>query len=479
MGTRLTGTFAVLAALLHLVSPAAADPAPESLRHAGRWITDDRGRVMILHGFNVVAKSPPYTAESIGFGADDAAFLAGEGFNTVRLGVSYAGVEPTPGQYDEQYLAVVRSTVRMLGQHGIYVLLDFHQDMYNERFGGHGFPDWAVYDDGLAHEPDYGHPANYFVMPGLQRAFQSFWFNRAGPGSVGLQDRFAAAWRRVAEHVGDEPNLVGYDLLNEPWPPGTRWTACLGRACEFDSGLLTDFVRRVTVAIRTVDLDTLVWYEPNQLFNVGAPTSHGGAADPNAGFTYHHYCSASTCDRQVSANAAAQSDKTGDALLMSEFGATDDPQALRRVAHEADRNMTSWQNWTYYNAQSRGRPVIPRTKSIIIDPLLPPTPDNVVQNKLNALARPYPRLIAGTPESFGFDYATDTFELSYSTTAPGAEKLPRGTKTEVIVPSRQYPRGFEVHADGARVVGSPDPAIVRLLAEEGVERVTVRIVPAG
>jgi endoglycosylceramidase len=180
----------------------------------------------------------------------------------------------------------------------------------------------------------------------------------------------------------------------------------------------------------------------------------------------------------VSANAAAQSEKTGDALLMSEFGATDDPQALRRVAHEADRTMTSWQNWTYYNAQSRGRPVIPRTKSIVIDPLLPPTPDNVNQNKLNALARPYPRLIAGTPESFGFDYGTDTFELSYSTSSPGPDPLPRGMKTEVFVPSRHYPNGYEVHAEGAKVVGSSDPAIVRLLAKQGVERVTVRIVPA-
>ena len=146
---------------------------------------------MILHGFNVVAKSPPYTAESIGFGADDAAFLAGEGFNTVRLGVSYAGVEPTPGLYDEQYLEEVRSTVRMLGEHGIYALLDFHQDMYNERYSAAtASPIGPFYDDGLAHEPDFGHPTNYFVMPGLQRAFESFWHNRAGPGSVGLQDRY-------------------------------------------------------------------------------------------------------------------------------------------------------------------------------------------------------------------------------------------------------------------------------------------------
>jgi len=35
----------------------------------------------------------------------------------------------------------------MLARHGIAVLLDFHQDMYNEKYAGEGFPDWAVIDD--------------------------------------------------------------------------------------------------------------------------------------------------------------------------------------------------------------------------------------------------------------------------------------------------------------------------------------------
>jgi endoglycosylceramidase len=468
----------VVGVLLMLSAPAAADPAPADLGHAGRWITDDRGRVVILHGFNVVPKSAPYTAESIGFGDDDAAFLASEGFNTVRLGVSYAGVMPVPGQIDESYLEEVGATVDMLGAHGIFVLLDLHQDMFNERYRGHGFPDWSVIDDDLPREPDFGFPVNYFLMPALQRAFENFWANRAGPGDVGIQDRFAGAWRGVAERMRGKSNLLGYDLLNEPWP-GSVWTSCLGRACAFDSGALTEFGRHVTAAIREVDPHSLVWYEPNQLFNIGAPTGHGGIADPRAGFTYHSYCGESSCDRKVSANAAAQSDRTGDALVMSEFGSTDDVQVLRRVSREADRAMVSWQNWTYYNAQSLGRPVIPRDKSIVIDPLLPPTPDNVRQNKLNALARPYPRLIAGTPESFGFDYDTDTFELVYSTDPPGAKRLPPGIKTEVFVPHRQYPDGYRVEVDGAEVVGSSDPAIVRLLARPGVERVTVRIVPAG
>ena len=64
------------------------------LGHAGRWITDDQGRVVVLHGLNMVYKRPPYAPDAIGFGDDDAAFLAREGFNAVRVGVIYKAVEP-------------------------------------------------------------------------------------------------------------------------------------------------------------------------------------------------------------------------------------------------------------------------------------------------------------------------------------------------------------------------------------------------
>jgi endoglycosylceramidase len=469
----------IAAVVLFLVSStgAAADPAAGKLGHAGRWLTDSHGRVALLHGFNLVAKSAPYTPASVGFGDDDAAFLESEAFNTVRLGVIYSAVEPEPGRYDDQYLDSVAQTVQTLGEHGIYALLDFHQDMYTERYSGQGFPDWAALDDGLPNTPDLGHPTNYFAMPGLNRAFESFWANRLGPGDVGLQDRYAAAWRHVAERFADVPTVLGYDLLNEPWP-GPAWTGCLGTACVFDSGPLTQFTRRMTSAIREVDPSTLVWYEPSLLFNVGSPSGHGGAADPNAGFGYHAYCGGESCDVRVSANAEAVSRRTGDALLMSEFGATDNTDALRRIVAEADRTMVSWQNWTYYNAQSGGEPVIRRSKSIIINPLKPPTPNNVRQPKLDALARPYPRLIAGTPERFAFDPQTRRFELAYDATPAGNGHLPPGLKTEVFLPARQYPNGYDVQLDGAKVVGS-DPSTLRLLAKPKAGHVSLVVTPRG
>ena len=156
-----------LGALLAFAPGAAAGPVLP-LSHKGRWLTDAAGRVVNLHGINMVYKRPPYAPDAAGFGDDDAAFLAAQGFNAVRVGLIYKAVEPQPGVYDDAYLDRIRATVDTLAAHGIVALLDFHQDMYNERFQGEGWPDWAVMDDGLPAQPASGFPNNYLLMPALQ-----------------------------------------------------------------------------------------------------------------------------------------------------------------------------------------------------------------------------------------------------------------------------------------------------------------------
>ena len=32
-----------------------------------------------------------------------------------------------------------------------------------------------------------------------------------------IQDQFAKFWGKVAEHFSDNPYVLGYELLNEPW----------------------------------------------------------------------------------------------------------------------------------------------------------------------------------------------------------------------------------------------------------------------
>ena len=89
------------------------------------------------------------------------------------------------------------------------------------------------------------------------------------------------------------------------------------------------------------------------------------------------------------------------------------------------------------------------------------------------LARPYPRAVAGTPQSFGFDPATKRFDLVYSTRAPDGhelgERLPRGELTEVFLPQIQYPDGYSVEVSGATGrLASPTSACSKL--ERRVER---------
>jgi endoglycosylceramidase len=204
--------------LLASATTAAAQPQPP-LAHEGRWFTDAGGRVVILHGVNMVYKVGSYRPADTGFGRDDARWLRRHGFNTVRLGIIYKGLEPKPPsqagelRYRRGYVRGLARTETQLAKQRIFTLLDFHQDLYNERFQGEGWPDWQVLDDGVPSEPQAGFPGNYLVNEGLQRAFDNFWANAPVEGR-GLQDLYAAAWRRIAAKISKRPYDAGYDLLN-------------------------------------------------------------------------------------------------------------------------------------------------------------------------------------------------------------------------------------------------------------------------
>ena len=493
MARALVRTLAVAVTVLAAATTPAGAGIRTPLGHAGRWLTDDDGRVTILHGINMVYKRPPYAPDAIGFGDDDAAFLASEGYNTVRLGVIYKAVEPQPGVYDDAYLRRIENTVNTLGKHGIVSLLDFHQDLYNERFQGEGWPDWAVQDDGLPNQPQNGFPANYLTMPALQRAFDHFWANDPGPDGVGLQDHYAAAWRHVADRFKDNDHVLGYDLLNEPWP-GSTWQQCAQPAgCpEFDQ-MLGDFTKRMLTAIRTVDPDTLVWYEPQVLFNNGSDTNLPNFGDDNAGMSFHDYCLASneggagysdacrTSDDLVMSNADKRSTNTGDALLLTEFGATDDRDSLLGPLQLADQHMLSWQEWHYCGCDDPTTTGSGDTQAIVLDPAKPPTGDNLKTSTLDVLTRPYPQAVAGVPLQWSFDPDAKKFFLAFDPTkrADAGGSFGRGTRTEIAVPKRAYPDGYAADVRGGSIVSSAGSPVLRVTTCSGADHVEVTVVPSG
>ena len=465
-------------AVLALAFPAHAPAAPvPPLDHAGRWITDANGRVVILHGWNMVYKVGSYRPEDAGFGDDDAQFLADNGFNTVRLGVIYKGLERAPrGVYEDAYLDSIARTESILAGHGIFTLLDFHQDLYNERFQGEGFPDWAVVGDAatLPAEPRQGFPANYLVMPALNRAFDHFWLNDLAADGRTLQDAYAAAWRHVAGRFGDNPHVLGYNLFNEPWP-GSQYPSCTSTAgCPvFDQQFLEPFSNRVIDAIRQADPDTLAWYEPLLTFDFGADTSHGDTGDAHAGFAFNMYCLAELGGAVADLGPATGPEcDTGYGLTLDNA----EQQSSRDRRRAADDGVRGDQRPRDHQAGGRARRrADDLLAAVALLRLRRPNHDgpghSVAGRRCRRAAdggkcqrcrswrvssRPYPQAVAGTPQSYGFDDETKEFHLDYSTArADGSGNFPAGSRTEVFVPRAPLPGRLRRRRPGAEVVSAP------------------------
>ena len=473
------------ALVLIAVAPSARAAAPtEPLGHHGRWITDADGRVLIMHGAAVTPdgfEKPFETAEEAGFARADAELLAAHGFNVVRLGAFHGAYEREPGVFHEGYMDSFERTQRLLADAGIFTVFDFHQDMLNGRYQGRGFADWFLVDDGIPSQPQAGFPGNYFLNPALNRAYDNLWANVAAPDGVGLQDHFAEAWRRVAARFASAPLMLGYDLLNEPWP-GSRWPSCANtEGCPpggFDQTSLTEFSNRVIRSVRAGDPHRIAFYEPNLQFDVGAKTGHGKADDPNVGMSFHNYClgaapglphapdPAEICkdqgERRVFENAEEHSKATGATLLMTEFGDVHDPLIHRRVTDLADEYMVGWTVWGWFRAAGQ----------IKKDPAKPPTPDNLHEEVLAAVVRPYTRLVAGTPELLRYERDTKRFEARFTTRLPDGRRAGQ-MLSELFVPALHYGRGYRVALAGGELVGGLGTQLLELRACRGAAAVTV------
>ncbi|HJQ44256.1 MAG TPA: cellulase family glycosylhydrolase [Jatrophihabitantaceae bacterium] len=464
--------------------PAGLTALPVS--HVGPWLVDGQRRAVILHGLNQVYKIAPYTPSSGGFGEDDATFLQQNGFNAMRIGVIWAAVEPAPGVYDDAYLNSVAQTVDMLGAHGIVSLLDFHQDLYNEKFQGEGAPAWAVHDIGLPNPP-LGFPWNYFGNPAENHAWDAFWVNAKASDGIGYQDHYAAAWRHVAQRFGADPNVYGYDLMNEPWP-GTLYAQCLAPlvGCPLFDTTLTKFYRKVVTAIRSVDSTTITWVAPNVLNAEIDATAVGKIDDANVGWSFHDYCGPQeiglgsdlcpTLDLLTMGYNVKFAQSRSWPAMLTEFGATRDTANLTEVVQLADKLQIGWLEWAYTGGDITSQDS--SGQALVLDPSQPPTGANVVESTLKSIAEPYPQVVAGTPTAWSFK--NGVFTLTYSTKKIGSllSHFAAGSETDISVPAVQFPSGYAVSVTGATVVSAPNATLLRVLSKSGASTITVTVAPA-
>lgn len=198
------------------------DPGPSAA------IVDGHGRQVQLRGTNLNHLADyfqPYAQlpTTLPVTDDDWDSLVARGYNTIRLVTTWSAWQPERGRIDEAYAAQVREAVRTANEHGLYVVIDMHQDAWSKHVftpadevcppgtspqkGWDGAPAWATITDGA---PTCS-PAGRENSPAVRAAWDSFYADRDG-----IRTELAALWGRIAAEYAHVPGVAGYDLLNEP-----------------------------------------------------------------------------------------------------------------------------------------------------------------------------------------------------------------------------------------------------------------------
>ena len=293
-GLLAAGIVALLFALAWIASGAMASGTTSTgpLTPDGRVFRDPEGRVVVMHGLMGVWKQPPYypagaddpnNPQIPSFTEADADIMRSWGLDTMRLAWFWQGLEPTEGSFDTAYRDGMLAVEDKLAERGIYTILDSHQDQYNKLFGDKpGFPNWTADYDGLPIAPDPSDPGYIawkfplgYVQPSTQRAFGHLYAD-----DNGVWADYGEAWKYMAEAFDHSPMVVGYDLMNEPWPtqhpdasPQYDFSSCgqPSGCADWDRHVLEPLLNSLAASIREVDPERTVFYEPSINFNSGKP----------------------------------------------------------------------------------------------------------------------------------------------------------------------------------------------------------------
>lgn len=188
---------------------------PVEITVEGDRFVDNHGRQVILNGINVVNKSKEDQYLFAG-GADFYANLKSWGFNCIRFIIIWDGLEQEPGVYNEQYLQEIDKRIQWARDNGLFVVLDMHQDLFSVKYSD-GAPEWATLDERKPHTTGSVWSDAYLLSEAVQTSFDNFWANKAAPDGIGLQDHYANLWKHIASRYVNNPTVIGYDIMNEPF----------------------------------------------------------------------------------------------------------------------------------------------------------------------------------------------------------------------------------------------------------------------
>ena len=269
-----------------------------------KWFKDDKSRFVLFRGVNFASRSKftPYLPivplnknkisdneldEEIKKMAVHLDRLKHLGLNIVRLLILWKGLEPLPNPdvdkkllpEGEKYLNLMRKIIDALYARDLFVIIDFHQDIAHEIFGGDGFPDWALAIDEkheIPQQPKMNNKiwaASYNLNKTVKNTLKSFWLNDLTNVQVGLKHfpvrshlektigltakffRDASESSSASNDEHGHPAIIGIEPFNEPHPVGID-------KVHFEADLLKQFYFNVLSEIRKYDSKLFLFIEP-------------------------------------------------------------------------------------------------------------------------------------------------------------------------------------------------------------------------
>lgn len=474
---KLSSATMIVAAAQAAVDPVRVDPSN------GAYV-DSHGRTRIFHGMNVVYKKAPWIAPTETFDTTDSmdsetmANLQKWGFNVVRLGVMWPGVEPSLGEFDEDYLGAISNMAANLAEYGVYTIADLHQDVGSRRFCGEGFPEHYV--DAMFADPtskisktwDFPSPLAVDLpkdpdgMPNQEECMKhqfaqyyfasqvgALWHELYMPGTP-LNLGFSRFWGKVAETLGNASHLLAYELLNEPSGfclDGTL--SCLktpglvfGNAVERER--LTPMYQAAAKAIRDAGGTQTIMYEATVLPKTADvfPEPVLGDDDQQA-LAYHIYCAPGDGASKTAGIICDVAQKIYDhtyfkwldkhqstAGFLTEFGAVAGNELelvhLNNLLKTTDDRLQGWAYWQLKKFQD--------ITTANADESLYDEQGDLEVAKLKVLSRTYAQATAGKLSKMEFDPDSAVFEMDFTVTVTSAP-------TEIYLnEDLHYPNGHEV-----------------------------------
>ena len=257
----------------------------------------------------------------------DIADMKAEGFNTLRFSFNYRLVSPaqTPGVYSPEGFAFMDRVVQWCAANDLAVVLDMHACPGGQSHDGPSDPEWTYWywSDSATNWLETGVPCLWTL--------DTNYFNATGRTPAFNKQRMADIWQEIANRYKDEPAVLGYELMNEPWLPD-----------GVTSNDLRALLIQVTDAIREVDANHMIMVEGDYFSG-----SLGGLVPPwdsNMALCFHRYwCSTAQSAVQPFVDTANQHNVP---LIMTESGENSNPW-LYEFARRLETNNIGWMMWGY------------------------------------------------------------------------------------------------------------------------------------